>query len=135
MIILENDDKVFNISDTLKLCEDLCIPMVLDYHHHLCNNTGQKIEDYIDKIVNTWGNDTPKIHFSSPKSENEKRAHNDFVDVNVFIEFINKIKFIDRDIDIMLEAKMKDIALFKLMEELRNKTNYDFVNESTFIIK
>ena len=36
-IILENDDKVYNVYQTLKLCEDLNIPMCLDYHHHLCN--------------------------------------------------------------------------------------------------
>ena len=39
-VILENDDKVFNIRNTLKICEQLKIPMVLDYHHHLCNNNG-----------------------------------------------------------------------------------------------
>jgi len=135
MIILENDDKVFNISNTIKLCENLNIPMVLDYHHHRCNNTGQKIEHYIKRIVNTWGNDVPKMHFSSPKSKKEKRAHHDYIDVDAFITFIEKIKFINRDIDIMLEAKMKDEALFKLMRELKEKTNYEFINESTFLIK
>ena len=135
MIILENDDKVFNISNVLKLCESLNIPMVLDYHHHKCNNTGQKIEDYIERIVSTWGDDIPKMHFSSPKSKKEKRAHNDYIDVYSFIAFIERIKFIDRDIDIMLEAKMKDNALYKLVNDLKENTNYEFVNESTFIIK
>lgn len=135
MIMVENDDKTFDISDTLKLCEDLHIPMVLDYHHFICNNTGQKIEQYIDKIANTWGSDIPKMHFSSPKSEVEKRSHSDYIDANDFITFLEKIKFIDRDIDIMLEAKMKDEALFKLMHDLMNITNYEFINESTFIVK
>ncbi|MDD2470031.1 MAG: UV DNA damage repair endonuclease UvsE [Bacilli bacterium] len=135
MIILENDDKIFNISNTLKLCERLKVPMVLDYHHHLCNNTGQKIEKYIDRIVKTWGDDPPKMHFSSPKKKKEKRSHNDYIDVDAFIKFIDKIKVIDRDIDIMLEAKMKDVALFKLINDLKEKTKYEFINESTFIIK
>lgn len=30
---------------------------------------------------------------------------------------------------------MKDIALFKLINDLKEKTNYEFINESTFIIK
>jgi UV DNA damage endonuclease len=135
MIILENDDKTFNMINTLKICESLHVPFVLDYHHHICNNTGQKIEHYIKRIINTWGDDTPKMHFSSPRSKKEKRAHNDFIDVDAFIIFLNRIKFIERDIDIMLEAKMKDVALFKLMSDLREKTNYEFINESTFIIK
>ena len=135
MIILENDDKTFNISNTLKLCANLHIPLVLDYHHHMCNNTGQKIENYIKRIVNTWDDDIPKMHFSSPKSKKEKRAHSEYIDPKAFITFPEKIKFIDRDIDIMLEAKMKDIALFKLMDNLRENTNYVFVNESTFLLE
>jgi UV DNA damage endonuclease len=134
MILLENDDKIYNISNTLKLCEDLKIKMVLDYHHHLCNNSGQKIEDYIERIFNTWGEYTPKIHFSSPKSKKDKRAHHDYINVEEFILFINKIKFINRDFDIMLEAKMKDEALFRLVRELKFKTNYEFINETTFLI-
>jgi UV DNA damage endonuclease len=135
MIVLENDDKIFNIIDTLKLCENLHIPFVLDYHHHMCNNTHQKIEHYIKRIVNTWGNETPKMHFSSPRSKKEVRAHNDYIDADAFITFLNKIKFIDIDIDIMIEAKMKDVALFKLVSDLKEKTNYEFINGSTFIIK
>ncbi|MFA7688956.1 MAG: UV DNA damage repair endonuclease UvsE, partial [Bacilli bacterium] len=41
LIIIENDDKVFNAYDTLKLCKELGIPMVLDYHHYLCNKTSK----------------------------------------------------------------------------------------------
>ena len=36
-IVVENDDKIFNIKDTLKLCESIDRPMVLDYHHYICN--------------------------------------------------------------------------------------------------
>jgi UV DNA damage endonuclease len=135
MIILENDDKVFNIEDTLMLCEDLHIPMVLDYHHYLCNNNGEKIENYITRILDTWHEETPKMHFSSPKNKKEIRAHNDYIDVDTFVTFIKKIKFVDRNIDIMLEAKMKDIALFRLMEDIKQKTNYEIINESTFLVK
>ena len=38
------------------------------------------------------------------------------------------------DIDIMIEAKGKDDALFKLVRELKYKTNYKFIDETTFII-
>ena len=39
-LMLENDDKTFTASETLKLCKTLNIPMVLDVHHHNCNNKG-----------------------------------------------------------------------------------------------
>ncbi|MDD4036393.1 MAG: UV DNA damage repair endonuclease UvsE, partial [Bacilli bacterium] len=134
MIIIENDDKIYNIRNTLSLCNKLKVPMALDYHHHLCNNNGEKIEDFIEAIFNTWNNENliPKVHFSSPKSKKEKRSHNDYIDVTEFIKFIERIKFINRDFDIMLEAKMKDIALFNLIRELKYKTDYKFIDETTF---
>lgn len=135
MIILENDDKVFNVSNTLSLCEKLKIPMVLDYHHHFCNNNGKKIEDYIVRIFDTWSDLNPKLHFSTPKSKKEKRSHNDYVDVDAFVNFLERIKFTKRDIDIMIEAKAKDEALFKLVRLLKYKTNYKFIDETTFILE
>lgn len=119
LIVIENDDKVYNIRNTLKICNTLSLPMVLDYHHFMCNKNNEKIEDYIEKIFETWKNKTPKIHFSSPKSKKEFRAHNDYINVLDFIKFIEKIKFINKDFDIMIEAKMKDSAMFKLIRELK----------------
>lgn len=134
MIIIENDDKIYNIKNILKISNILNIPMVLDYHHYKCNKGDEKIEDYIEKIFSTW-TDIPKIHFSSPKSKKEKRSHNDFINSDDFIEFIEKIKFVDRDFDIMIEAKEKDNALFRLVRELKYKTNYEFIDETTFSVK
>lgn len=134
MIIVENDDKVYNIRNILKICNTLNIPMVLDYHHYKCNNNGEKIEDYITKIFDTWDT-TPKVHFSSPKSKKEKRSHHEYINSDEFIKFINKIKFVNRDFDIMIEAKAKDDAMFRLIRELKYKTDYEFINETTFLIK
>lgn len=129
-IALENDDKIYNAFDTLNLCNKLKIPMVLDVHHHICNYT-ENIN--YEKIFKTW-KITPKIHFSSPKNKTKKdfRSHNDYIDSNSFIEFINQIKHLNFNIDIMLEAKFKDDALFKLVRELKYKTNYKFIDETSF---
>ena len=129
LIILENDDKIFNIKDTLEICKTLNIPMVLDYHHHICNNDNLKLEDYIEEIFKTWKNDIPKIHLSSPKNKKEYRSHHDYIDINDFINLIKAIN-INKDFDIMIEAKEKDEALFKLTRELKYK-NYKFIDETT----
>lgn len=133
-IALENDDKVFNVRNTLMLAKKLGIPMVLDYHHFLVNRNNEKIENYIVEIFSTWKT-TPKIHFSSPKNKKEKRSHHDYIDSDIFIDFIEKIKFCDADFDVMIEAKQKDEALFRLVRELKYKTNYQFLDETTFIVK
>ena len=126
-LIIENDDKVFNVEDTLNLCKQINRPMVLDVHHHNCNKTKNDLSFYLEDIFNTW-NETPKIHFSSPKNKKDFRAHNDYINSDDFISFI---KSINRDIDIMLEAKAKDDALFRLVRELKYKTNYTFIDETT----
>ena len=132
LIILENDDKIFNINDTLYICDKIKIPMVLDYHHHICNNQNEKIEKYIEKIFKTWNNEIPKIHISSPKNKKEYRNHHEYINSDEFIAFYEKIKFINKDFDIMIEAKEKDFALFKLTRELKYK-NIKFIDETTII--
>lgn len=129
LIILENDDKIFNIKDTLEICKTLNIPMVLDYHHHICNNDNIKLQDYIKEIFKTWKNKTPKIHLSSPKNQKEKRSHHDYIDIKDFLNLIQIIN-IKKDFDIMIEAKQKDIALFKLTRELKYN-NFKFIDETT----
>lgn len=134
-ITVENDDKVYNIKDVLELCHKINVPMVLDYHHFICNNEKEDINDYLKEIINTWDGKLPKMHFSSPKSKLKKefRSHSDYVNKECFIEFINILKEQDKDIDIMLEAKAKDDAISRLVRCLKYETNYKFVNETTFI--
>lgn len=136
IIILENDDKIYTLIDTLTICEELNIPMVLDYHHYLCNNNKENLKDYIPKIINTWKNTNlnPKIHFSSPKSKKEFRSHNRFAGYNSFLKLINILNNFNQDFDIMLECKEKDNALFRLSKQLKYTKNIKYLNQSTFKI-
>lgn len=135
-IAVENDDKVYNIKDVLELCHKINVPMVLDYHHFICNNEKEGINDYLKEIIDTWDGKLPKMHFSSPKSKLKKefRSHSDYINKECFIKFINILKKQDKDIDIMLEAKAKDDAVSRLARCLKYETNYKFLDETTFII-
>ena len=135
-IAVENDDKVYNIKDVLELCHKINVPMVLDYHHFICNNEKEDINDYLKEIIDTWCEKLPKMHFSSPKSKLKKefRSHSDYINKECFIKFINILKKQDKDIDIMLEAKAKDDAVSRLVRCLKYETNYKFLDETTFII-
>lgn len=130
MIAIENDDKVFNIEDVCEISDILNIPVVLDYHHYKCNISNI---DY-NKIFDSWGNRIPKIHFSSSKNKREFRSHHEYINSDDFICFIDSIKKYNRDIDIMIEAKAKDDALFRLVRELKYKTDYKFIDDTTFIV-
>ncbi|AOT68198.1 UV DNA damage repair endonuclease UvsE [Geosporobacter ferrireducens] len=134
-IVLENDDKVYTARDALSICKDLGIPMVLDIHHHWCNNNGENLSQLLGDIFKTWDNEIypPKIHVSSPKPGKNIRAHADDVDVNFFYHFLQQAKTCNRNFDAMLEAKNKDIALFNLVEQLKAYSNIEMVDGASFI--
>lgn len=129
-IAIENDDKVFNVNDVLKISKVTSIPVVLDYHHHLCNKSDFSFVD----IFNSWGNSRVKMHFSSPKNKRDYRSHNEYINGDDFINFIEILKKYDRDIDIMLEAKGKDDSLFRLVRYIKYKTDYEFIDDTTFLV-
>jgi len=120
-LTLENDDKTFTALETLEACEKLGVPMVLDVHHHDINPGGETVEALWPRIMATWANESipPKIHMSSPKSEKDPRGHADYVQTGRLLEFLRMAARLGTEkLDVMLEAKLKDEALFKLMEEL-----------------
>jgi UV DNA damage endonuclease len=61
----------------------------------------------------------PKIHASSPKSATDPRSHADYVDPEPLLRFLQSIAGAVPMIDCMLEAKRKDDALFRLMDDCR----------------
>lgn len=134
-LILENDDKVFTAKDVLQICKNLKVPMVLDIHHHNCKNEGEDIGDLLDDIFNTWNDESipPKLHFSTPKEFENDRKHADYIDADNFVSFIKLVKSkVNRDMDVMIEAKKKDKAMLKLIEDLkRTDLDFKFIDETT----
>ena len=129
-IAIENDDKVFDVNDVCKISDYLNIPIVLDYHHYKCNKSDINIE----KILDSWGTMVPKMHFSSPRNSKDVRSHSEYIDSEAFIKFIEEIKVYNVDVDVMIEAKAKDDAMFRLIREIKYKTNYRFVDDTTFYV-
>ncbi|MGE6754879.1 UV DNA damage repair endonuclease UvsE [Rossellomorea sp. NPDC071047] len=120
IMTLENDDKTYTVEETLGVCLKENIPMVLDIHHHEANLSEKPLEDYLEPIFATWNKRdlVPKIHISSPKSEKAFRSHADLVDAGFVEGFFRTLKAFDQDVDFMIEAKHKDLAMLKLIEDL-----------------
>lgn len=137
MIMLENDDTSFTLEDTLYLCEKLGIPLVFDYHHHLAHHHNPNWEDNWSRILQTWSTSPLpiKMHISSPKDEKHFRHHADYIDIGMFFDFLNRIKGSIPVIDCMIEAKKKDEALFKLIEEVSIRNDVEMIDGSSFRLK
>lgn len=148
-ITLENDDKTFNAIETLEICERLGQPMVLDIHHQWVNNEGEEPASLWPRILKTWDTPNgqadaraddplpPKIHVSSPKSEKDIRGHADDVEVLPLLSFLREIAPITDKLDVMIEAKKKDGALFELMRGLMSYVNegVEVVDQATIRIQ
>ncbi|KPV44748.1 UV DNA damage repair endonuclease UvsE [Alicyclobacillus ferrooxydans] len=134
-IMLENDDKTYTAHETQELCGKVGVPHVLDIHHHACNHEdGVSLSDVIPTFLQSWA-DTglpPKSHVSSPKSEKDFRAHADFLNPHDLLPFLDLVREFNVDLDVMLEAKMKDEALFALSKALE-KEDYIHVLEAGVI--
>lgn len=137
MIMLENDDTTFTLKECLYLCEKLGIPCVFDYHHHLAHNGGDSWEEDWERVIGTWSSSPLpiKMHISSPKSEREFRAHAGYIDSRMFLDFLQNVKGSVPEIDCMIEAKEKDAALFRLMEDLRTEPCIEIIDQASFSIR
>jgi UV DNA damage endonuclease len=138
-LVLENDDVSYSAADVLKIHEATGIRCIFDHQHHNCiNPEGWSPEEACAAILKTWPSDCrPKIHFSSPRQEDREilrrdkttgkkvahaapalaSQHADYIDAETFVPFARKVRE-TREFDVMCEAKAKDLAVFKLRDEL-----------------
>lgn len=115
-LVVENDDKA-NAFSVNQLYNDihtkLNIPITFDYFHHTFHPDGLTSEEAAKLAATTWGDVTPLFHYSESKNLNENvsgnpRAHSDYA--------FNKIDDYGLTLDIDLECKAKELALFKYWE-------------------
>ncbi len=116
-LALENDDRTFSARETLALCRQAGVSMVFDLHHHWCRHDGEDFRDLLPAVFETWRDRPPKVHLSSPRSPSSPRAHADYVDADFAAPFLEYAATLG-SFDVMVEAKMKDLAALRLREEL-----------------
>ncbi|KAF2114651.1 UV-endonuclease UvdE-domain-containing protein [Lophiotrema nucula] len=122
-LVLENDDVVWSVHDLLPLCQELNIPFVLDFHHHNIIFDSDKIREGTKDIVElfpaileTWHRKgiTPKMHYSEPCPEavtnRSRRKHSPRV---------MTLPPCPDTMDLMIEAKDKEQAVFELMRTFK----------------
>lgn len=135
-ITIENSEFGWGIEASLELAQDLAL--VLDLHHHFIN-TGEYIkpnDERIKKVIDSWRGIRPVIHYSISREESlighptnqlpnlqslilegkkkqDLRAHSDYMWNQAANDWaLEHISYAD----IMVEAKAKNLASFKLYE-------------------
>ena len=119
-LVLENCEKCFSIIDCIEISKSINIPIVFDTHHFECYkllHPDEKFElphKYIPDMLKSWTqkNIKPKFHVSEQGS-GKIGHHSDFIETIPIYLLEIPIKY-NIKIDIMIEAKMKEQAIFRL---------------------
>jgi len=124
-IVIENDDKNYTAYDVLKISEMAKIPVIFDNLHNMSNpSEGSNNQyDWIELCSKTWGktDGKQKIHYSQQKPTGNKNAHSSTINIREFMDFYEELN--DKNIDIMLEVKDKNLSAIKCINATNNSVS------------
>jgi len=116
-LVVENDDKpsLFTTKDLYEMVhKDIGIPITFDYHHHWCNpgDTDPLTEEESLKLAaSTWPKGIRQCtHYSSAKRVYEDKTCKIVKHADYIYDHINDYGL---DIDVVVEAKAKELAIIK----------------------
>ena len=117
-LTVENDDKasMYSVQDLYDgVYKRIGIPIVFDYHHHRFNTGDLSEQEALELAISTWPEDiVPVVHYSESRSKEQldesikPQAHSDYV--------YDYIDTYGNNVDIMIEAKHKELAVKKYTE-------------------
>ena len=117
-LTVENDDKLsmYSVKELYNgVYKRIGVPIVFDYHHHRFCDGGLSEQEALELAISTWPKGiTPATHYSESRSieqQDEKirpQAHSDYV--------LDKIETYGNEIDVMVEAKHKELAVQRYKE-------------------
>jgi UV DNA damage endonuclease len=122
-LTVENDDKasMYSVKDLMYIHHKIGIPIVFDYHHHQFCTGDLSEQQALILAVSTWNKSgvKPVVHYSESKALHEgdaklkPQAHSDYI--------TNLPDTYNIDVDIMVEAKAKELAILPFINELTIK--------------
>jgi UV DNA damage endonuclease len=121
-IVLENDEKSYNIKEVLETALKLSIPAVYDSLHNSANPSGEEGDKYwIEECRKTWkaADGNQKIHYSQQNHSKKRGSHSESIRLGEFLEFYGRVS--REDLDIMLEVKDKNISAIKCINSVSVK--------------
>ena len=123
-LVIENDERLFNIEDVLYISQLTQIPVVFDNLHFnvLKPENSRSMKTYIELAGQTWGKNDGRqvIHYSQQAPNKKPGAHTQTTAITPFIHFIQNE--LSAPIDIMLEVKDKNRSAEKIQVYLNQDT-------------
>lgn len=120
-LVVENDDRgsLYSVKDLYEgVYKRVGVPIVFDYHHHQFRTGGMSEEEALRLAASTWPDGiTPCCHYAESKVLEEggttpTPAHSFYIN--------GPIEDYGLNLDVMLEAKGKELAMFRYNQEACN---------------
>ncbi|MPW25724.1 UV DNA damage repair endonuclease UvsE [Alkalibaculum sp. M08DMB] len=115
-IVIENDDKLYNIGDVLDISKTIKVPVIYDNLHSQINPFDKEKKDFhwIELCRETWKEKDgfQKVHYSQQDVLKRIGSHSTTINVNGFLDYYETLEG-RQDLDIMLEVKDKNLSAIK----------------------
>ena len=114
-LVIENDERLYTISDCLAIHERTGIPVIMDSFHHSLLNNGEVFADLLGPVRQTWkmADGIPMVDYSSQEPEKRAGAHAEHIVADNFRQFLATTQ--PADFDIMLEIKDKETSALEAL--------------------
>ena len=117
-LVIENDDRLYDLNDCFKISEEIKIPILFDmFHHKLNNSTNQTMRELFRLIEKSWNvkrDGVPMVDYSSQEPNGLLRQHSETINLEDFGLFLKQTE--PFDLDVMIEIKDKEKSAIKAIE-------------------
>ena len=121
-LVIENDDRLYDLSDCFKISGETQIPVLFDvFHHKLNNSTAQTVKELFRLIEKSWNekrDGVPMVDYSSQEPNGPTRQHSKTINLEDFGLFLKQTE--PYDFDVMLEIKDKEKSAIEALESAVN---------------
>jgi UV DNA damage endonuclease len=106
-LVIENEERHFNLADNLAIHARTGIPLLFDIFHHRLYNAGESLGEALDLVAPTWeGHGPAMLDYSTQDPAKRFGAHTPSIDLDDFASVLEVLW--GRDVDVMLEIKDKE---------------------------
>jgi UV DNA damage endonuclease len=126
-LVIENDDKIYSLSDCLFVSSKTNIPVLFDVFHHSILNNNEKNLESIEEVNKTWlkKDGIPMFDYSNQEPNSHKGKHAETINLTEFKDFVNSTK--PYNFDVMLEIKDKEKSAMSAIEIVKSDLRFTII--------
>ncbi len=123
-LVVENDERSFDLADCLRVAEEARLPVLLDVYHHALKNRGETLRQALAAAAETWtaADGSPMVDYSSPLPGGRFGQHAESLDEDQFRSFLRASQGVD--FDLMLEIKDKERSALRAVALARGDPRF-----------